>query len=118
MTLMTRAQVLVSRLLDALLRRRRDSRLSEEITTHLELLTDDYVARGLTPNAARAAARRAFGGVDQLKAVYRDQRGLPIVDALAQDLQFAWRLLRRDRGFSVTAVLVLGLGIGVNNMLF
>ena len=118
MTLMTRAQVLVSRLLDAVLRRERDSRLSEEITTHLELLTDDYVARGLTPDAARAAARRAFGGVDQLKAVYRDQRGLPFVDALAQDLQFAWRLLRRDRGFSVTAVLVLGLGIGVNNMLF
>ena len=118
MTLITRTQVLMSRVLDAMLRRRRDSRLSEEITTHLDLLTDDYIARGLTPNDARAAARRAFGGVDQLMAVYRDQRGLPVVDALTQDLQFAWRLLRRDRGFSVTAVLVLGLGIGVNNMLF
>jgi predicted permease len=118
MTLFTRAQVLMSRVLDAILRRRRDSRLTEEITTHLELLTADYIARGLTPDDARAAARRAFGGVDQLKAVYRDQRGLPVVDALTQDLQFAWRLLGRDRGFSVTAVLVLGLGIGVNNMLF
>ncbi len=118
MTLFTRAQVLMSRVADGILRRRRDSRLTEEIATHLELLTNDFVARGLTPDDARAAARRAFGGVDQLKAVYREQRGLPVVDALAQDLRFGWRLLGRDRGFSVTAVLVLGLGIGVNNMLF
>ena len=118
MALFTRAQVLMSRVLESILRRRRDNRLTEEITTHLELLTADYIARGLTPDDARAAARRAFGGVHQLKAVYREQRGLPVVDALAQDLRFAWRLLGRDRGFSVTAVLVLGLGIGVNNMLF
>ncbi len=118
MTLFTRAQVLMSRVADGILRRRRDGRLTEEIATHLELLTNDFIARGLTPDDARAAARRAFGGVDQLKAVYREQRGLPVVDALAQDLRFGWRLLGRDRGFSVTAVLVLGLGIGVNNMLF
>ena len=65
-----------------------------------------------------AAARRAFGGVDQIKEAHRDQRGLPLVDALGQDVRFALRLMRRNPGFAVTAVLVLGLGIGVNNMLF
>ena len=53
-----------------------------------------------------------------MRAAYRDQRGLPFLDALGQDVRFAGRLLRRDRGFAITAVLVLGLGIGINNMLF
>ena len=66
----------------------------------------------------RAAARRAFGGVDQIKEAYRDQRGLPFIDALGQDVRFAVRMMRRNRAFAITAVLVLGLGIGVNNMLF
>jgi putative ABC transport system permease protein len=115
---MTALRVLLLRLLDVVLARRRDARLKEEIESHLGLLTDEYEARGLTPAAARAAARRAFGGIDQIKADYRDQRGLPLFDALTQDLRFAVRILGRDRGFAATAVLVLGLGIGVNNMLF
>jgi putative ABC transport system permease protein len=108
----------LSRLSDVLLRRRRDERLSEEVGTHLELLTRDYIAKGLSPSDARAAARRAFGGVDQMTSAYRDQRGLPVLDALALDARLAVRLLGRDRGFTIVAVLVLGLGIGVNNMLF
>src|SRR4029450_1154732 len=64
------------------------------------------------------AARRAFGGVDQMASVYRDQRGLPVLDALALDAPLAFRLICRNRGFTLLAVLVLALGIGVNNMLF
>jgi putative ABC transport system permease protein len=115
---MSTIRVLLSRALDLMLRRRRDERLSEEIEAHLDLLTHDYIARGIDPAAARQAARRAFGGVDQMRAAYRDQRALPFLDALGQDVRFAGRLLRRDSGFAVTAVLVLGLGIGINNMLF
>jgi len=115
---MTRIRVWLSRVLDVMLRRGREERLDEEIRTHLDLLTDEYVARGMPRAEAAHAARRAFGGVDQLKVVHREQRGLPIVDAVAQDVRFALRLLRRDRGFSMTAILVLALGIGVNNMLF
>ena len=49
---------------------------------------------------------------------YREQLGFPIVDAFVQDVRFAVRMLTRDRGFAITAILVLGIGIGVNNMMF
>jgi putative ABC transport system permease protein len=115
---MIRLRVLMSRVLDLLFSRRRERRLEEEIRNHLDLLNEQYVATGLTLDDGRAAARRAFGGVDQIKEAYRDQRRLPFVDALGQDVRFAMRMMRRNRGFAATAVLVLGLGIGVNNMLF
>jgi putative ABC transport system permease protein len=115
---LTILRVLLSRLLNLFHRDGRDARLSQEIQTQRDLLTAHYIAQGMAPADARAAARRAFGGVDQFRALYRDQQGLPFVDALTQDLRFALRLLRRDPGFATTAVVVLGLGIGVNNMLF
>ena len=115
---MTGIRVWISRVLDSLFSKRRERRLDEEIRNHLDLLADQYIADGLTPVEARQAARRAFGGVEQMKESYRDVRGLPLVDALRQDFRFAIRLLNRNRGFALTAVLVLGIGIGVNNMLF
>ncbi len=111
-------RTLFSRLLDLVLRRQREERLSEEIQSHLDLITDDYIAQGMSPDDARLAARKAFGGVDQVKMRYREQRGLPMVDALTQDVRFAIRVLARDRGFALAAVLVLGVGLGVNNMFF
>jgi predicted permease len=115
---MTRVRVLVSRLLDLLFSRRRERRLEEEIRGHLDLLTEEYAAAGLAAHDARAAARREFGGVARIKEAHRDLRALPLLDALGQDVRFAVRMMRRHRGFALTAVLVLGLGIGVNNMLF
>ncbi len=111
-------RVVLSRLVGLFRPGSHDEELNQEIETHLELLVDDYVRRGISEADARNAACRAFGGVDRTKAAYRDQRGLPILDALMQDVRFALRLLVRDRGFAVTAILVLGLGIGVNNMMF
>src|SRR6185503_1148266 len=117
-SVMTGIRVLISRVLDLLFSGRRERRLEEEIRDHLDLLAEQYIADGMTPVEARQAARRAFGGVEQMKETYRDERGLPFVDALRQDFRFAIRLLNRNRGFALTAVLVLGIGIGVNNMLF
>jgi putative ABC transport system permease protein len=111
-------RALASRLVDGLLRRQRDARLDEEIETHLDALRDDFVARGYAPGDADAAARRAFGGVDQMKARYRDQRGWPWIDAVIQDLRFAVRHLVRDRAFATPVVLVLALGLGVGHMFF
>ncbi|MSO82311.1 MAG: FtsX-like permease family protein [Acidobacteria bacterium] len=111
-------KILISRLLEAVLRRQRDDRLSEEVQSHLDLLTDEHIAHGRSPDDARLAARRAFGGVDQTKMRYREQRGLPVIETLLPDFRFAIRVLARDRGFALTAIVVLGVGIGVNNMFF
>ena len=115
---MTRLRVLLSRALDLVFSRRREHRLDEEIRTHLEFLADQYMAAGMPRADAQRAAKRSFGGIEPMKEACRDQRGLPLVDALARDFGFALRLMRRDPGFSITAALVLGLGIGINNMLF
>jgi predicted permease len=111
-------RTILLRLLDVVLRHRRDDRLTEEIQAHLDLIADEYVAKGMSRGDARLAARKAFGGVDRIKMRYREQRGVPVVETVLQDVRFALRVLRRDRGFALTAILVLGVGLGVNNMFF
>jgi predicted permease len=105
----------ISRLLDLVFRRQRDDRLSEEVQAHLDLLADEHIARGMSPAEARLAARKAFGGVDQIKEAYRDQRGFPLVDGLIQDTKYALRMIARDRWFTAAAVVALALGIGVSS---
>jgi hypothetical protein len=108
----------LSRLLDVILRRSRERRLDEEVQAHLDLLTDEFVAKGLSSADARLAARKAFGGVDQIKERYRDQRGLPFLDTLAQDVRFATRLMRKQPLFSFTAIASLALSIGALTIAF
>ena len=110
--------MLLSRVLDVFLLRRREKELSEEIKAHIELLTEEYMRRGMSREGADAAARRAFGGVDRVKEAYRDQRGLPFFDALAQDLRFSLRSLLRSPRFTLAATLILAVGIGSATSIF
>lgn len=102
----------LSRLLDVILRRSREQRMDAEIQTHLEFLIDEYVAKGMSRHDAELAARKAFGGVDQIKERYRDRRGFPIITELAQDTRYALRLIARERWFTAATVAALALGIG------
>jgi predicted permease len=99
-------------------RARRERELTEEIDTHLALAEEEYRRAGMSDADARDAARRAFGGVLKTRQMYRDQGGWRGLDTLMLDARVGVRTLFRDRGFALTAILVLGLGIGVNNMMF
>ena len=87
------------------------SQLDDEVRMHLELLAVEYERRGLSPEQARHAARRDFGGVEQMKETYRDRRGLPWLDDMRRDVQHAFRALRRAPVFAGAAVLTLAVGL-------
>ncbi len=95
-----------------------DSELEAEVSAHLDLAIEENIRRGMSPAEARRQALLRFGGVQRAREEQRETRGLPWLDILGQDLRFTLRTLRRDRAFAIVAVLILGLGIGANIVVF
>src|SRR3954465_2481735 len=85
-------------------RRNLEAEMAEEMRQHLERRTQEKIADGLSPDEARFAAQRDFGGVEQLKERCRDEHGIPWVERIFRDAHFAFRSLRRSPGFTATAL--------------
>ena len=115
---MTRLRVFLFRL-RALARARQMGRdIDDEISSHLAEAAEEYVRQGLTPEEARRAARRSFGGVSQTKEVYRQAGSFMWLEEVPRDVRFALRALRKSPAFATTAAATLALAIGANTAMF
>src|SRR5438045_9302953 len=115
---MPRLRSWLSRLLGLFQKSRRDAEMAEEMQAHVDLLMERNIAAGMSPEEARNAALREFGGIEQIKEVAREQRVWMWADEFLQDMRFGARMLRRSPGFSALAILCLTLGIGTNAAVF
>lgn len=97
---------------------RTEKELDSELRFHFETQVADKIEAVLTEAEARRATRLEFGGLEQIKQDRRESRGTLWLVSIVQDLRFGVRILARSPGFSVTAIVVLALGIGVSTLAF
>ena len=96
----------------------RDRELADEIEANIQMHIEDNLRSGMRPEQARRDAILKLGGVEPTKEAYRDRRTIPLLENLLRDTRFAIRQLRKNPGFSLTAVLVLGLGLCASVAIF
>jgi putative ABC transport system permease protein len=96
----------------------RDQDFADELAGHIDMATEDNLRSGMTPAEARRKALLELGGVESVKESYRDRRGVPWIEHLAQDLRYALRQMKHSPGFVIVAVITLAVGIGSTTGVF
>jgi putative ABC transport system permease protein len=92
--------------------------IAEEMQFHIEERTAENIRRGMQPEEARREAQQRFGHLTQIREQGYEVRGGGWIESILQDVAYGWRVLRRNKGFAITAVLTLALGIGANTAIF
>jgi hypothetical protein len=114
----TRFSVLAVASARALTGARLDRDFNDELQTHLAMLTEENVRRGLSPAEAARQASLRLGGVAQLEERNRDERSLPFLETTTQDLRFAIRTLKKNPAYASVAIATLAIGIGAGTTVY
>src|SRR5260221_819304 len=99
-------------------KRASDAQMNSELRFHIDELTDENIAAGMSPDEARRRAILEFGGREQVKEEVRDVYRIRLLDATIANLKSAFRFIRKSPTFSATVILTLALGIGANSAVF
>ena len=96
----------------------RERELADELESHIQMHVDDNIRAGMSPQQARRVAVMKLGGVDQAKEAYRDRTTIPFLESIVHDSRFTLRQLRKNPAFTVTAIIMITLGIGASVAIF